>query len=132
MRQAYTQAAIAGLAAPSFAESPSSLCHVSAVQRWMRADSLNVCYCESQDQRPDHAENELEISIHYVCRVLSDGLASRKTVLLPTLRPDVREYDPTSLDELKCTIDILCFLYPHPWIRVVPSQRRLRHDFLWA
>lgn len=28
---------------------------------------LDVCYCESQDERPDHAKNELEVSIDDVC-----------------------------------------------------------------
>ena len=88
---------------------------------------LDVRDGESKNERPYHAENELEVAVDDVWGVRMSVCGTtrywtRRGEDGRTLRPDVGELHATGEDELEGFIDVLCLLDAHPRVLVVSPQ----------
>ena len=77
-------------------------------------DLLDVGDGEAEDETPDHAEDEFAVPVDDV------------------FGPDVGQMDAHLFDALECLEGVLHLLHAMVRVQVVPTERRVGQDFLYA
>lgn len=66
----------------------------------MRSGIPNICDCETQDKRPDHSKDELNVAVDDVCN-MSETVIISKAARKHTLRTNVCELYAARLNEFQ-------------------------------